>query len=189
MRWQERLDRVEALLGDVEQQAEGLALVARDAEVAEFRRAEYAQVDLLGRLHGSSGRRLAVELAGTDPLEAVLTRVGADWCLLEAGGREWVVRLAAVRSWRGLADQVVPAAARPLTARLGLGSALRGLAEARAETVLHRTDAVTRRGRLLRVGADFVEVLAGGEGGDGTEGRGGAVEVVPFAALAAVRST
>jgi hypothetical protein len=46
--------------------------------------------------------------------------------------------------------------------------------------VLHRVDGSLSRGRLGRVGADFVEVADG-------ETRWG-VETVPFASLAAVRS-
>ena len=68
---------------------------------------------------------------------------------------------------------------RPVTARLGLGSVLRRLGEARAETVLHRVDGSLLRGLLGRVGADFVEVAA----------ADGSLDVVPFAALAAVRSS
>ena len=61
MRWDERLG---GLFDDLEQQAEGLALVERDAEVAEQSRAEYAQVDLAGRALASTGRRLLVAVAG-----------------------------------------------------------------------------------------------------------------------------
>src|SRR5438128_2529587 len=63
MRWRDRLWDV---LDDLEQQAEGLALAARDAEVAEQSRAEYARVDLSARLHGSLGRRLTLGVRGVD---------------------------------------------------------------------------------------------------------------------------
>jgi hypothetical protein len=58
---------------------------------------------------------------------------------------------------------------------------LRGLAEAGGETVLHRTDGSLLRCTLGRVGADFVETSPPGE-------TGRAVDVMPFASLAAVRS-
>jgi hypothetical protein len=173
MRWRDRLWDV---LDDLEQQAEGLALAARDAEVAEQSRAEYARVDLSARLHGSLGRRLTLAVRGVAGLDGVLSGVGAGWVLLDVGAVDWVVPLDAVLSLRGLADRGVPAEARPVTARLGLASALRRVAEERAEVLLHRVDGSLDRGVLTRVGADFVELLARES------------EVVPFAALAAVRS-
>jgi hypothetical protein len=178
MRWD---DRIGDLFADLEQQADGLALAARDAEVAEQSRAEYASVDLASRLHGSVGARLLVTVTGAGPLDATLARVGVGWCLLDAGPHEWVVRLAAVGGVRGLSERAVAEQARPVTARLGLGSALRGVVEARTEVVLHRVDGTQVPGTLRRVGADFVEVAVG-------EGRSGYLEAVPFGALAAVRS-
>jgi len=174
MRWEEQLFQV---FDDLEQQAEGLALVERDALVEEQSRAEYAAVDLAARVHGSLGTVVHVEVAGLGTLEGALRRAGEGWLLLDAGGRAWLVPMSAVRRLRGLADKPVDPAVRPLTARLGLGSALRGLAEARSETVLHTIDGQLMRVVIGRVGADFVEVR--GEGA-------GAVELVPFAGIAAV---
>jgi hypothetical protein len=69
---------------------------------------------------------------------------------------------------------------RPVTARLGIGSALRGVEAGHGEASLYRLDGSGTRGTLARVGADFVEL----RGGDPERPR---VEVVPFTALAAVR--
>ena len=181
MRWDDRLNgHVDGLLDDLEQQAEGLALGARDAEVAEQRRWEYAQVDLASRLFASVGARLLVSVAGVGTVDGTLRRAGDGWCLLDAGSQEWILRLAAVGSLRGLADRGVAAQARPVTARLALGSALRGVAGSRTDVVLHGLDGTLLGGVLGRVGADFVEVRVG---------EAGAVEVVRFGALAAVRTT
>jgi hypothetical protein len=174
MRWRDRLWDV---LDDLEQQAEGLALAARDAEVAEQSRAEYARVDLPARLHGSLGRRLSLGVRGVATLDGVLSGVGAGWVLVEVGAAEWVVPLDGIVSLRGLAERGVPLEARPVTARLGLASALRRVAEERDEVLLHRVDGSLDRGVLTRVGADFVEL------------RARDTEVVPFSALAAVRSS
>ena len=178
MRWEERLGD---LFDDLEQQAEGLALADRDAEVAEQSRAEYAQVDLASRLHASVGRRLLVALTGVGPVEARLARVGRGWCLLEVGPQEWIVPQPAIGSVRGLADRAAPAEVRPVTSRLGLSSALRGVSEARVEAVLHGRDGSVTRGVLDRVGADFVEVRVG-------DVRAGYLQTMPFDGLAAVRS-
>lgn len=177
MRWEERLL---AVLDDLEQQAEGLALVARDSEVAELSRAEYAQVDLAGRLHASVGRGLSFSMLGAGTLTGALVRVGRDWCLVRAVAQEWVVALAAVTQVRGLSPRALAEPVRPLGARLGIGSALRGVAEQGTAVVVRTVDGATLGGRLGRVGADFVEVrLHAGEDGP---------LVVPFSALAAVGS-
>jgi hypothetical protein len=186
MRWEERLLDV---FDDLEQQAEGLALAERDAMVAEQSRAEYAAVDLAARVHASVGNRVVVDVAGVGPLDATLARAGAGWCLLAAGPAEWIVRLEAVRSVRGLADGAVAEPARPVAARLGVASAVRAVAGARSPVLLHRQDGGTTRGLLGRVGRDFVEVAGTHEvGGVEVVAGVGGVEVVPFAAVAAVRS-
>ena len=177
MRWDQRLGD---LFDDLEQQAEGLALAERDAEVAEQSRAEYARVDLAARLHASVGARLLVTVPQVGPLDGLLRRVGEDWCLLEVGECEWIVRTSATGSLRGLADRAVPESLRPVTARLGWPSAMRGVADGRGSVVLHRRDGTQARGALVRVGADFVELLG--------EEEPGRPAVVPLAAVVAVRS-
>lgn len=175
MRWDVRL---QALFDDLEQQATGLSLAERDAEVAELRRAEYAGIGLTSRLRASVGARLLVDVLGVGPVEGELHRVGDGWLLIGAV-QDWVVAAAALGSVRGLPDRVAPAGPSPVQARLGIGSVLRGLAATRSEVVVHRRDGRSTRGTLGRVGADFVELRAA---------EGGHVEVVPFTAVAAVRS-
>lgn len=175
------------LFEDLEQQAEGLHLLERDAEVAERGRAEYAHVDLASRLHASVGLRVSLCVAGLGALEGDLVRVGADWCLLEvAEDREWVVPMAAVQRARGLSPRSVSEAVRPVVTRLGLGSVLRGIAGSRAPAVTHLRDGSLLRGRLGRVGADFVEVHVA-EGSARGQGGTPAADLVPFAHVAAVR--
>jgi hypothetical protein len=178
VRWDERLGD---LFDDLEQQAEALVLAERDAEVAEQSRAEYAQVELADRLHASTGRRLLLAVAGVGPLEGALTRTGAGWLLLDDGRHEWIVATPAVASLRGLSGRALGPEVRPVTSRLGLSSALRGVADARADAVLHQRDGSLTRGHLARVGADFVEVGVGQDGG-------GHTLTVPVGTLAAVRS-
>ncbi len=177
MRWEERLLD---LFDDLEQQAEGIALAERDQLVAEQSRAEYASVDLAARLHASLGARVLVDVAGVGALDATLVRAGDGWCLLDASGQEWIVVLRALSAVRGLRSGGVAADARAVTARLGLGSALRGVAETRTDVALHRADGATCRGVLGRVGADFVELWTSPD-------SGGPLEVVPFGAIAAIR--
>lgn len=184
MRWEELLLD---LFEDLEQQAEGLALAERDAQVADLARAHYAEVDLRSRLHGSVGRQLVLGVEGLGHVEGRLVRVGADWILVETPPKEWIVRIDALAHVRGLSDQAVDAVHRAVASRVGLGSALRGVAESRAIVVVHRTDGLLARGQLQRVGADFVELWVTEHGEAWSTGSEGHVEVLPFGSIAGVR--
>ncbi len=119
-------------------------------------------------------------MPGAGPVAGRLLRAGSGWCLLEpagAPGQEAIVNLAGLLAARGLTPRAAPEPVRGLAARLGIGSALRRVAVAREAVVLVRADGAVRRGRLDRVGADFVEL----------RGDTGAPEVVPLPALAVVR--
>ena len=87
--------------------------------------------------------------------------MAGDWCLLGAAGQDWIVRLPAVIALRGLPSHSVAEEAWPVTARLGLGSALRRLADGRDECRLRLRDGTAYDARLGRVGADFVEAFTG----------------------------
>jgi hypothetical protein len=129
------------------------------------------------------GTRVLLEVSGLGVLDGRLVRLGDGWCLVDVDGREWIVVLGAVGWWRGLVDRGIGTAARPVTARLGVGSALRGVAETREAVALHSTDGSIARGVLGRVGADFVELLADPAR---DEDDRAAVRVVPFSAVAAL---
>ena len=186
MRWEEMLLD---LFDDLEQQAEGLALAERDAEVAELSRAEYAHVDFASRLHASTGHQVVLVVAGIGHIEARIVRVGVDWLLADDGRHEWILRTPALAHARGLSEQAVGEQNRALPARVGVGSALRSVADTKAAVVLHRLDGASVRGQLRRVGADFVELWVSEHAEAWRPGPEGHVEVVPFLALAAVRAT
>jgi hypothetical protein len=111
-------------------------------------------------------------------VEGVLERVGTGWCLLAGPGQDWVLRLAAVGTVSGVSERSVPEMAWSPVSSLGLGSALRRLADARARCVVRLLDGGVHEAVVRRVGADFVEVGVG-------EGR---TLLVAFSALAAVQS-
>jgi hypothetical protein len=94
-----------------------------------------------------------------------------------APGQDWIVREAAITAVTGASERAVPAVAWEAMARLGIGSALRRLAESGERCLLHLLDGARHEGELRRVGADFVEVHDAGR-----------VTLVSFAALAAVQS-
>jgi hypothetical protein len=87
-----------------------------------------------------------------------------------------VLNLAHLRGATGLDARARPEELRRVTARLGLASALRHLAEEVDRVSVVRVDGERRSGRLGRLGADFLELV----------GESGSVEVVPLGAVAAV---
>jgi len=150
-----------AFLDDLEGRAEALYDAERAIDLADRSRAEYTAVALSGRLMASIGHDVVLEVAGVGPISGVLQRVGPDWCLTHGAAQDWVVRLAAVVAVEGTSTRSVPEVAWSPVARLGLGSALRRLADAGERCVVHGTDGTTREAVVTRVGADFVEVTVG----------------------------
>ena len=160
MGWDERLFD---LLDDLEGEAGALFAAERDAELADRSRAEYASVTLASRLMASEGRSVALEVVGVGGVRGELRRVGTGWCLVAGDVVDWLVPVDAVASAEGLSDRAVPEVAWSALARLGVGSALRRLADSATRCVVF-----TRRGGrhevlLLRVGRDFVEAETVGE--------------------------
>lgn len=173
-----------ALFEDLEQQAAGIELAERDAELADRSRGEYAGVTLASRVHASVGQEVALLLTGGQVVQGRLTAAGADWCRVAptGPGGPWLVRLAAVAVAGGMSPRSVPVEARPVVTRLGFGSALHRLAEESSALVVHLVSREMRRVRVDRVGADFVEVERVPE-----EGRP-VRELVAFEAILAVRT-
>jgi small nuclear ribonucleoprotein (snRNP)-like protein len=179
-------DGVAAVLEDLEQQAAGLVLAERDAELLDRARGEYAGVELAGRVHASLGSRVTLELLGGRGLEGRLAAAGSGWCSVSPAPASasipetaaTVVRLAAVVTAAGLSARAVPEQARPVTTRLGLGSALHRLAGQRRDVVVDLVTGRSVHGRLGRIGADFVELETAGASG---------IMLVAFAGVAAVR--
>jgi hypothetical protein len=182
MQREDRWDQaVLGMLDDLEMQAEGLHLAERAVEVDELSVAQYAEVELVGRLHASVGRQVRVGTTDGLELHGRLTGTGADWILLSDGrGGASFVSLAAIGVLGGIAPGSQPVEARPLTARLSLRSALRGLAEDRRQCMVQLRGGRTVPGNLLRVGADFVELRQGGTGES---------VLLPLAAVAVVQSS
>ncbi len=177
--------RLDGLFEDLEQQAEASTLAERDAEVAEEVAGRSSpSVDLAGRLHASRGARLGVTLQGVGVVEGRLVRAGADWCLLDVAGVEWIVPLAAVVSLRGLSARSADPAARPLGAAAGAGLGVAGRRGHPGRGLLLDRAGGASRCRVERVGADFVEVAQDSTRPRGAPGPG----TVPLAALAAVRT-
>lgn len=172
-------DDVFRLLDDLEGQAAAAFALEREAELADRRRAEYQQVTMSARLMASVDREVSLDVAGVGAVAGTLRRVATGWLVLRGRGQDWVVREQAVTAARGASERAVPALAWPVSARLGLGSALRRLADAGERCIFHGVDGSRHEGVARRVGGDFVEVAAG---------EPAQLVLVPFATLAAVQS-
>lgn len=156
-------DDLFALFDDLEDQASALHAAERTADVVDRSRAEYQQVSLASRLMATVGSTVTLGVAGVGPVTGTIERVAAGWLLVASGEHDWVIDLTAVGTVEGASVRSVPDVAwSPLT-RLGLGSALRRIAEAGEACVLHLRDGSRHDGVLRRVGGDFCELVEGEE--------------------------
>jgi hypothetical protein len=177
MRW-------EALFSDLEAQLDGQARDTLDAEVAERVRIERRSVTLVDRLRAHVGRQLVLD-AGPVVVRGGLREVGADFVLVDdEGGGQSVVPTGSLVGVVGLGRAVAPAPGAVLR-RLGLASALRGLARDRAE-VRVVTDRGEVRGTPAAVAGDHVDLVVLDPGG--REPLRGQVRTVPLGAVRVVRS-
>lgn len=170
MRWSD-------LFGDLE----GQLAAARDAdfaqEVAELAVAERASVDLASRLAAARGQAVIVHLRGGAVVRGEMSDATPSWVLLREGARDHLIPGTAISAVEGAADRSLPWGG--VERRLGLGHALRALAEDYAPVVVS-TDGAEFRGRMAAVGADHLDL---------TPDSGGASVVVPFWAILRVSST
>lgn len=178
MGWEEQLF---GLFDDLERQAEEMFTEERDLELADRSRTEYSQVTLASRLMASVDRTVAMDVLGVGQLRGTLTRVGAHWCLLASVGHDWVLRTEAVTTVTGASPRSFPEAAWSAVHQLGLGSALRRIAESGDRCVVHLVDGRRHDVRLVRVGQDFIEAVTG-------DGDGVREVLLPFTVIAAVQS-
>ncbi|WP_234971356.1 hypothetical protein [Jatrophihabitans endophyticus] len=177
------------MFADLEAQAGALAQAERAAEVDERTRAEVGRLGVAERLRGALGLPVRLRLPAGLTVAGELRRVGPDWLLLGDGdARETIVALPAVLGVRGLARfSAAPGTAGVVESRLTLRHALRGVARDRSAVRVHLVDGATVDATVDRVGADFVEVATHAAGEPRRRGDVRDSELVPLAALAAVR--
>lgn len=176
MTWEARLFD---FLEDIEGRAEAVLDAERRFEVADLARGEYATVTVASRLMASVGAEVGLHVIGAGDVSGRLGRVADGWCLVEARGQEWIVRSAAIGAARGLSPRSVPEEAWPVTARLGLGAALRRVSESAEPVQVWLLDGSHHVLTPLRVGQDVLE---------GAVGEPGEPMLFPFASLAAVHT-
>jgi small nuclear ribonucleoprotein (snRNP)-like protein len=158
MGWEESMF---AVFDDLEQQAAGLHLAERDAEVADLSLAEYSGVSLGARLHASLGREIRVRLVGGHAVAGRLAGVGEDWMLVVDRSSEWIVRHAGILTLTGLSSRADSEETWSVTDRLTLRAVLRRLSAVNEQCLVHFADDQQMAGRVGRVGLDFFELHVG----------------------------
>lgn len=153
--WDEQLF---SLFDDLEGQAAALYELERDAELVDRSRAEYTRVTLESRLMASAGDRLGITVVGVGRVEGELQRLGLGWCLVSGHAQDWIVLTRCIEVVQGASDRSIPEVAWSPLHRLGIGSALRRLAESQLRCVVHLASGGQHEAVVHRVGSDFVEI-------------------------------
>ncbi|WP_331712766.1 hypothetical protein [Arthrobacter sp. U41] len=184
MRWDD-------LFSDLETQMAATERLDLDAEITERTRAEAAAVELADRLRGSLGLLIMVQLASGSTFEGTLSHAGSQALVLDESRHQVLVPYASAVRYRGLSRVAVPEPSR-VRQRLGLASALRGLARDRASLgVLISGGSAgesTLHGVIDRVGRDYLDLAVTGEGEERRAANVRQLATIPFAALAGIKS-
>lgn len=171
MRW-------EALFADLAGQWDAVQRADDDARIADLTELEMGRVHLADRLRARRAEHVTVRLLDGHEVGGRVLDAAPDWVLLGAGERRWLVpRQGIAAAWP---LSVAAPQAGVVESRLGIAHVLRAIAREGA-TVHVRTVAGGYRGRLVRVGADHIDVAVEGA-------RRGARVTVVLATVLAVES-
>jgi hypothetical protein len=154
-------------------------------EVADRIRTEVGKITVLDRLRGAVDTVVRIELAGTEPLQGLLTRVGKDCLLIEAGREEWLIPVGALVAVHRLGPWAEPAVGA-VAGKLGLAHLLRGIARDRSPVTVF-CGGIPVTGTIDRVGADFLEVAEHPLDAPRRRSEVYNVRLIPTQALQAVR--
>jgi hypothetical protein len=183
MRWN-------ALFRDLELQLAEAAVLDMESEIAERSRADLAAIALDDRLRGSLGCHIGAHLRSGPVFAGTLTHAGSESLVVDEALHQVLIPYAAVSHYTGLGRFAV-AEASTVRRRLGLASALRGLARDRAQLTAYlagRSLDAQLQGVIDRVGQDFFDLALTLPGEARRAGRVADVATVPFGALDALRS-
>lgn len=148
MRW-------EALFSDLQAQWDAARREEDDARIADLAELEMARVSMVDRLRARRGQPVGLLLSDGSALTGDVLDAAVPWLLVAVGERRSIVPVdAVVAAWPlGPVAAEAPAVER----RLGLGHVLRAVAREGA-AVRVRTVAGVYRGRIVRVGADHLDL-------------------------------
>ncbi|UFU02172.1 hypothetical protein LQF12_11710 [Ruania suaedae] len=148
MRWDDVFSELQA-------EFEAALQAGSDAELVELVQAEVAGIAWIDRCRARRGEQLTLRLTDGSDRSGEVLQATRSWVRLAMGERRCLVPAHAVVAAWPLGSRA-PEPGR-VEARLGLGHALRALAAAGAE-VMVRSLAGDHRGRLVRVGADHLDL-------------------------------
>ena len=183
MRW-------DALFADMEAQLAARQRLELEAEIAERALVDSAGVQLADRLRGSLGLSIRVHLSSGRAFEGVLTHAGSEALVLDEPQHQVLIPYAAAAYYGGL-SRVAVSEPSTVRRRLGLGSALRGLARNRARVTIfagHGRADSGLHGIIDTVGRDFLDLAVTRDGGERPPANARQVIAIPFGALAGIRS-
>jgi hypothetical protein len=183
MRW-------DALFEDLESQFAEADRIDLDAEVNERARAEMVGLELADRLRAVLGCRLTVYVAAGESFSGTLTHAGGDALVLDEEQHQLLIPYAAAVRYVGL-GRLSLAESSSVRRRIGLASALRGMARDRAELSVitgNASGTVRLAGVIDRVGRDYFDLAVLAPGEVRRNHQVSQIATIPFAALAAIRS-
>ncbi len=176
------------LFADLEAQLEAADTADLVGEVASRTRHEVGQLTMVDRLGSAIGHPVRLTCSGVGEISGELRSIGAGWLLLDEGlGREIVVNLAGLVAVQGVGQLSVTAENTPVTRRLDLRYAIRGLAKDRSPLQVLLCSGDVLSGTFDRVGADFSELAEHPPGEFRRPGEVRAVRIVSLSSIAAVR--
>ncbi|MET1021991.1 MAG: hypothetical protein ABWX69_07315 [Arthrobacter sp.] len=184
MRW-------DALFHDLETQMAAEERRNLDAEITERTRTEEAAVELADRLRGSLGLPIMVHLTTGLAFEGTLSHVGGQALVLDEPRHQVLVPYTSAVRYLGLTRLAVPEPSM-VRQRLGLASALRGLARDRAALAVLVSDGsaggTTLHGVIDRVGRDYFDLAVTGVDEERRAPNVRQLATIPLHALAGIRS-
>jgi hypothetical protein len=156
--------RWQRLFADLEGQLEEAERLEWEAEIVDRTQREQALVRLGDRVRAATGCLVEVRLAGAGVVVGEVSAVGADWLVLSGAGHlETLAAFGALLSVAGLPERGV-AKESAVTARLGLGYAIRAMMRERTELVAVLVDGQRVGGTVGCVGSDYFDIVARSEG-------------------------
>lgn len=150
MRW-------DALFADLQAQWEAELRAVDDDEIRDLAEAEAAATHVADRIRARRGQQLSLRLLDGSDRTGLVVDVAQEWVLLGEGERRHLVPVAAIAMAWPLAGTAPEAPA--IERGLGLGHVLRALA-AEGQGVVVRTRGGDHAGRIVRVGADHLDLAA-----------------------------
>lgn len=184
MRW-------DALFGDMEAQLSASDRLLQESEITERSRADVAGAQLADRLRASVGLRVVVHLNTGSVFDGTLGHVGGESLVINDQLHQVLIPYAAVSRYEGVGRFSLP---EPSSVRrkIGLASALRGLARDRAALSVYLAggtpQAAGLNGVIDRVGRDYFDLAITRPGEPRRAGNVSQVASVPFSSLGALKS-